>query len=110
MITQLWQAEAVPRKIPQFVDPHITSDFNYGSIPKRFYIFEVDPAHHTFSNVVDMITVAKNLLVKSGFKNPRFITTENKPDDLVKCSCPYCTVPYLHFSQIKRPKSRGFNS
>jgi hypothetical protein len=109
MLVQIWQADSVPKEVPEFVDPHITIDHDSRRKTRRCYLFEVDPSHEVFSETKDPILVARRLLLEFGFKNPSHLITAEKPEGLTSCNCPACCQPPSGSADKRGKKPRGFN-
>lgn len=83
MIVQLWQADSVPKKIPDFVDPHICIDYDSSKKGiKPIYLFEVNPSHAVFAGSQNIEKTAGYLLKQLGFKKPRMYYEGEKPPEL----------------------------
>lgn len=71
--TEVYLCTFVPKKIPLFVDPHITVD-------GRNYIIEVDPEHQHIkaAHLIGQTTI--DLLKSAGVKNPQLIYKGERPN------------------------------
>jgi hypothetical protein len=81
MIVQLWTADYVPSIVPDFVDKHITVDFNPFT-QKDEYIFEINPNHPVFAKTKNVQKAVMPWLRQLGFKRPKHFYTGEKPKAL----------------------------
>lgn len=69
MKIQLWVADFVPAMVPEWVDSHITIDYDIFT-NRRIYIFEVNVNHIFFSKIKYPEKRARQTLKKLGFVKP----------------------------------------
>lgn len=78
-LTEVWSCDFVPKKIPGFIDPHITVD-NDGI--KDYFLIEVNPLHGDVRSSELLGETREKLLTRFGVVNPQLIYRGQKPKGL----------------------------
>lgn len=77
MIVSIYSCKEVPNKIPGFVNPYIT--VNWEPSGKEYYIIEVDPDHPEIKAAQGRGQSVEHLLESYGIVKPEHYFTGEKP-------------------------------
>lgn len=75
---ELYQCKSVPKKIPGFIDPHITVDRGFDG--KRIYIIEIDALDLAVVEAKRSAGGVEKLLEGYGIVQPEFACAAERPD------------------------------
>lgn len=75
---ELYQCKSVPKKIPGFIDPHITVDKDFDG--KRIYIIEIDASDLAVIEAKRSAGGLEKLLEQYGIVKPEFAYAGERPD------------------------------
>jgi hypothetical protein len=97
MRIQLWYAEFVPALVPDWIDSHITVEYDV-CLRKDIYIFQVDINHNFFSRTKYPDRKVRQTLKKLGFIKPQFIVCGQQCEFIIDGRPPKSTdmfIPYF---------------